>query len=118
VRFFVVATYGSLCHRRLVADSVHAQNPCALFTSRSRRWALLDPSGFAALQDHVRLPVAIVAWFLIVSDHSASEFFFSSAFRCCSSGDYHDPAGAIFLVASAAFCFAVVSLIKVEALAF
>ena len=124
VRFFVVATYGSPLLIGVWWLILFTRKPIvALFTSPvPGPGALLDPSGFPAALARPRppLPVAIVAWFLIVSGPFSIGVLFFQRFPLLLFGRiYHDPAGAIFLVASAAFCFAGgIGLLKLKPWAF
>jgi hypothetical protein len=65
----------------------------------------LDPSGFPAALATPRppLPIAIVAWFLIVSSALSTGFLFFQHFPLVLFGRiYHGPAGTIFLLVAAA----------------
>ena len=82
----------------------------ALFdTSAVAAGTSLDPSGFPAALAKPRppLPIAIVAWFLIISSAFSTGFLFFQHFPLVLFGRiYHGSTGVIFLLVGAAICLA------------
>jgi len=111
VRFLVVAIYALPLLIGVWWLILFTRKPIvALFSpSALTHGALLDPSGFPAALPKSRppLPVAIVAWFLIVSAPLSIGVLFFQRFPLLLLGHiYHGPSGVVFLLASAAICFA------------
>jgi hypothetical protein len=111
VRFFVFAIYGlPLLIGVWWLILFTRKSIVALFTSSVPGvGAVLDPSGFpsALAKPRPPLPVAIVAWFLIVSSPLSLVFLFFQRFPLLLWGHlYHGLAGAAFLLVSAVLCLA------------